>query len=85
MARVTVGTTATQLDAPAARGFRASSVLVRCPAADIHIEFTQAAATTVDGFTVPAGTSIEVPLTADQQLWAVAGTAGTVVHVLRSA
>lgn len=80
MARITVGTTPTRLDATD----RGGSWLYRCPTADLYLGRTPAEATTAAGYLLPAGEPFSEDAPSGAKLYAVVATGTAAVHVLGS-
>lgn len=80
--RVTVGTTATALNA--AEATSPLTLLVKVPSAGSTVDLGGSGVTAGAGFAVAGGESVEVALGAGDVAFGIIGTGTQVVHVLRT-
>lgn len=82
-ARITVGTTATELTAPTTDAAYGSSILVGGPTVTVTLYLGDAAVTAATGWPLAAGATLPITLDAGERLYAAVATGTTVVPVLR--
>lgn len=82
MSRVTVGTTAVELYA--VRGGTSARITATNRGSASVFLGSDATVTTANGYELPAGETIEVVMQSGDELFAIAGTAGHDVHLLRT-